>query len=307
MKSFVTHIVALSVIFSVSLAWSDGEDLDQVSKTTQKEIAGALGNVDPVVPHRLARKIAPRQLVAAFYKGTRAERLLALDAAAGYSEDPWSLLPSLAALMGARERQVASRATNSLLILLERWIKRPDQRGEIVIGQVKQLANQLIPLAADIRLDTDVRISAMNAIRILQQVGAEPIHGQTKELLKAGDLLIRRAAIAGCDPPIDDQLLPELVQIVIGDPDFGLRGETASVLCENALIHGVKEPSSDLKKLIEGVIKDARVPAEALAPVLICIKQYPVAVQADFADLAKSRGDPAIDAFWENLNKKIRK
>lgn len=262
-------------------------------------LMGAVGDPDPAASHRLARLVTSRQLVQAFYTGSRTERLVALDVA-GCLEDPWTILPYLASLMGARDRQVSSRAAGALLKHLSGGNCGIQELAEVVPGQVVQLMDQLLSLANDVRLDVDLRASALAGIRFLRERGYV-FSGDFSELLRDPDRAVRRAALAVVDHPISEDYLSVLASIVFDDQDSRLRGQAAALLCENALVHGVSAPSKDLTTVMKTVIGDAQVPADAIAPLLACLSHFPAPARADLIDLASSHPDKRVGEYWKSL------
>jgi hypothetical protein len=259
----------------------------------------AVGDPDPGVLPRLAQIVAPRDLILAIYNGTRVERLVAVDAAA-YLDDPWPVLPCLAALMAAGERQTASRSAGSLLYALHRAVRRPEGPADVVSGQVATLASQLASVAKDTRLDPDLRAAALASLPLLGQIVASPPPVETA-LLEDDEVEVRRAALGVLAPPVAEAALGQVARMVEGDPDPVLRGSAAALLCENALAHGVASPSADLHRLVAAIVADVKIPTEGLAPVLSCLARFPSAARAGLVDAALARPDPAVSAFWDAI------
>ncbi|MDD5310103.1 MAG: hypothetical protein PHU25_22525 [Deltaproteobacteria bacterium] len=259
----------------------------------------AVGDPDPGVLPRLARAVAPRDLVLAMYGGTRAERLVAIDAAA-YLTDPWPVFPYLAALTAAGERETASRSAGSLLFALHRAACGPEGPADVVSGQVAALADQLAAVAKDVRLEPDLRTSALAALPLLARVvpfsQPAPI-----ALLEDREAEVRRAALGIIGPPVAEAALGALARMAENDPDPILRGSAAALLCENALAHGVAALSADLHKLVAAVLSNGRTPAAGIAPVLVCLARFPSAARADLVDAALKNPDPALPAFWDAI------
>ncbi len=301
MKSIFSFAVG-AILFFELLSANAEQDLpfEPLKPETKKLLLQAVGNPDPFVPHRLALALPANQLKSAIYRGTRQERLLALDAASCFSQ-PWTILPYVAALMGARDRQVASRATNTLVILLSKVNrKQPSISYEVIPKQVIQLATQLLSITGDARLDVDVRVSALTSVQLLRTQGIEiPI--RQEDLLQDDNRAIRRAALATLALPVKEALLGRLAQMSTTDDDLWLRGQAAALLCENAISHGVKKPSRDLVKILKTVIGNAEVPSGAIGPVLSCLNHFPTDSRVDLFDLAHSHPDPSIGEFIKTL------
>lgn len=293
---------AAAIVLSGSLSVSGEEErsLEKLALETRILLQSALGDPDPANPCRLAAILTFAQLMSAVYTGSRVERLVALDAA-GCLDDPWPILPYAAALMGARERPVASRATLLLLDSLSEVAGKPTL--EVVEGQVTQLAGQLLSLARDARIDLDIRASALAGVQLLQVIG-NTLKVLPLELLEDSDAVVRSAGLALLEPPIEEPVLIQLAKIVKEDEDFRLRGQAASLLCENALAHGVRVPSADLTAVMESVLGNYQAPADAAAAVLSCLANFPTEARVDLIDLAVGHPDPSVKEFWRALNKR---
>ena len=292
-------LVAVWILWAQTVSSDEDIPLDHVKPRVSQLLQKAVFNPDPVITHYLAITLTPGELVSAFYHGSRAERLIALDVA-GCLEQPWPVLAYLGALMGARDRQVASRATDALLNHLSR--KSGPILGflEVVPAQAQQLAVQLQSLARDVRLDVDIRVSALVGLKLLGEAGliAKP---NLEGLLSDEEVLVRRAAFAILSPPIalDDLVL--VAGMATGDEDMRLRGQAAALLCENALEQRAVAPSKDLVRVLENVIGDAEVPADAICPVLACLAHFPTEARVDLIDLAHSHPDPSVKEFWRAI------
>jgi hypothetical protein len=301
MKTFVSCIAAAAFLAGALSVISDDERaLHELAPPTRKLLREAVGDPDPASACRLADNLAPGQLISAIYIGTRVERLIALDAA-GCLDNPWPMLPYVAALMGARERHVASRASFVLVNSLSGLTGKPYL--ELVEGQVAQLVTQLLLLARDMRLDLDIRVSALAGVQSLHTIGNQ-VKTIPLELLEDDDTVIRRAGLALLEPPMEESTLIVLAKMVGEDDDLGLRGQAAALLCENALAHGVRAPSKDLTGVMESVLGNDEVPAGAIGSVLSCLSHFPTETRVDLIDLAMGHPDPAIKTFWKSLNKR---
>lgn len=302
-KTITTVIIVF--LFSIATASrgddAQSEDLKPASRTI---LSSAYGSPDPAVPHRIARELGAGQLVSALYRGTRGERLVALDAASVPSlGEPFAVLPSLAALMGARDRRVASRATRGVLTLLRREAAHSSGFREVVPGQLVQLKEQLKPLAEDGRLDPDVRVTALLAISILNSKLPKSDQAWLGELLSAPESVIRHAAISTLSLPTDEDTLKQLAQVATRDAEPASRGLATAAVCENALSHGVEEPSKDLITLLKTTLKDKQIPGDALGGTIMCISHFKGTERADLVDLILAHPDSAVSDLWKSVGK----
>lgn len=252
-----------------------------------------------------AATLSPDLLLKRIYEGGRAERLVALEAAA-YTSDPWPVLPYLAALMGARDRGTASRSARALVKCLSMSAAAPYRDSEVVSGEAAQLAEQLHEIAGDARLDADIRASAVHGIGILAAFERNAA-ARVKDLLSDDEIEVRRSAFGLVTPPVADDLLKEVAKMAKIDADKGLRAQAAALLCENALAHGVKAPSSDLTEILKAALGDQETPAEGAASILICISNFERASTADLIDLALKNPDSSVLEFWEGRDEQLKR
>jgi hypothetical protein len=302
-------VTLFALLFSVLVfgmsAVADRENSFRIplSKRAARTLRNAVGESDSEVPYRVATALGPRQLVAAFYRGSRVERLIALDAAAECRNSPLFLAPSLAALMGAEDRQVASRAARALDKIVRRMVDRSRGIGEWIPGQALQLISQLVPLTADPRLDVDIRVVAMSTIAILNQ----KINGQDcqwlEPLLDDSEVVVRRQAVGYLTPPFSDPLVPRLAKIATSDADLTTRAEAAALLCENALAHGVTDPSADLTTYLKTTLQTPGMPVSAMGGILACLSRFEGDNKSALVDIAVAHPDPAVMAYWKTLQK----
>lgn len=302
---------SMLTLLCATIAWTAtlaAEDADKgrcpgLSPAAQHAFALAEKQTDPGVRHRLVRLLGAKQLLALFYSESLYCRLVALDAAGVYEHDPWSLLPSLAALMGARDRDTASISARSLLEILARIEATPEKTWDVVPGQKKQLMGQLSALALDIRLDVDIRRAAISGYAMILESQKQPISDKSwvLSLLEDPYFTVRRAALTIIDLPVANPLLIKLAELAQEDTDPMTRGQATALLCENAVFHGVSAPSADLTRILKDTLGNTELTADALAPSLACLRRFPVSARTDLIDLALSHPDPALAAFWKEL------
>jgi hypothetical protein len=298
-------VISVILFYAVSSALGGGRAEEEVLTTASKKMLHrAVGNADPALPHRLAAQIGPRQLTTAFYKGTRAERLIALDAALETQDDPFFVAPRLAALMGARDRQTASRAAHALDTIMRRVTAEPAGYADVVPGQISLLMSQLIHLARDPRLDLDIRVIAMFSVVTLEPIAGEYDENWLFPLLRDSDTAVRRQAIGYLTPPLRDNEVVRLAEMVTDDADLYVRGLAASMLCENALAHNVKDPSSDLNDYLKTTLQTPNMPIAAIGSIIACLSRFEGEKKTSLIEIAIAHPDPAVKAYWTALSKK---
>jgi len=268
-----------------------------VSAEAARRLDLAIGDSDAATGNRLAATLTAEQIVAAMYRGSRGQRIVAIDAAA-HLEDPWPILPYLAAFLRAPDRAAASQAAASLLAALERAAGRPGSAPDLVPGEADQLARSLLAAASNDVLAPDLRTAALQAVRALAEI-ADRRYAPTEPLLRDAEPSVASAALALFTPPLAEDELEILAGIAGPGGDPLVRGQAVGTLCENALHHGVAAPSADLAQLIRGIFVTSA-PAASLLPALACLSRFPPAARADLVDLALAHPDPAVKRFWDS-------
>ncbi len=266
------------------------------------------GDPDPAGPCRTAHSLDFDEMKKALYEGDRRQQLTAVDGAACVVA-PFDMLPYLAALMGARDRQVAARASSALTEQVERLAERPTGFAEVIPGQASAILDQLLAVAKDPRVDLDIRLAAFkNCHRIQLATGIENgsapfglTNGSAPFGLTDEEPLIRLAAMSGISVPMEKNVLEKVAGVATEDDDPRLQGTATAIICENALAHGVTKPSKDLAEILKSTLADADVPGTAIASILSCVKRFDAEVRSDFVSIALSHPDPAIAEFWKSL------
>jgi hypothetical protein len=292
-------------LFSLqAIADDDAPNMPTLTVQDRALLDSAVGNPDESLLFRIAGRLGTQKLITAFYQGTRAERLVALDAAA-YVEESSDILPSLIALMGASERRTAERAAASVSSILydpeqvERCIV------EMIPNQAVALMSQLQVLAMDGRLNADVRVIAVTSWERLVKIAKMSDFKWSAPLLNDAETSVRRAVIGLQRVPLSDDLLMTFAKIANDDGDRVAKGLSASMLCENALAHGVKDPSEDLTALLKVTVQDAAIPLDMQAGIFSCLTQFsPDGRRLKIIEAALSSKNPEVIKLIQNMKLK---
>ena len=300
MKSVLPLIAAASMFLFGARAMPDpvAPPPDTLDAQTIRLLDSVIGNSDPGACRKIAGKLSATEIVTAIYRGGRSTRLAALEVA-GYVNHPWPILPYLVALMNAPERQTASRSTGAMLRCLQRISSSPSGPADVIEGEFEQLVMALFEVADNHLLASDLRASALFGVGMIDNM-TERRHEPSQALLEDEDVAVRAAAIGLLNPPLGDGVLGVLVRIATSSEETPMiRSQAVGLLCENAHAHGVKAPSKDLAKIIRSLLS-AELPAEAVLPIMGCLRRFPPDARADLVDLALKHPDPAVGKFWES-------
>ncbi len=305
-RSFYLFLILSLCLFSAlnpktAAAQSDIPLADELQQSDLADIRKAALNPDSASLRSLARRMGVSELMTAVYKGSRAVRLIALDASQ-YVENPMEVLPYLVALMGASSRETASRAAGSFYEIIINPKSFIEQNAEMISGQAEQLISKLIPIAKDSRLDTDIRITAATGVDRLSVYVKKYNETWNVSLLNDSNASIRRAALSFFKVPMENDMLISLAKIAVGDSNVYVRTGAAAVLCENALSRSVKEPSDDLAKILITEVKDSAASVEMIAPIIMCVTGFVEGEKRrSIVESALSNTNSEIPAFVESL------
>ncbi len=284
-----------------------GDELPSMTPLSAQDralLASAVGNSDESALLRLASRLGTQKLVYAFYKGTRQERLIALDAAA-FLEEPSDILPSLIALMGAQDRQTAERAAATVSSVLVAPKSVENKEIKVIPNQAAQLMSRFQGLALDTRLEADVRVVAATAWESLAGLGKTSDLKWSIPLIDDAELAVRRTAVGLQQVPLSEELLMKFAKTAKGDPDPNARGLASTMLCENALAHGVKDPSQDLAALLIGSVRDDAIPVDIEAGIFSCLTQFsPEGRRRDIVEAALASKNPEVPKLVEGMKLK---
>jgi hypothetical protein len=298
-----TGAMLLSIVSIAAMAEDTASGIPELLASTHAFIKRTMGNSDPAVPVRLAAHVGPKQLVAAFYRGSRSDRLVALDAAA-FTRDPFYVAPSLAALMGAADRQVASGAAEALDTLILNAVSSPAGFSAVVPKQAMQLIEQLRAVALDRRLDVDIRSVAMDGIIALSGIAGWEIEAWALALVNDSETIVRQKALGALTLPLSEKAVAVVAKMVAADNHLGVRGQAAEILCENARQHKVKDPSDDLTTILKSTMQTPGMPVSAIGGILACLTQFDGKNQGTLVDIAVAHPDPAVKALWKAVKSK---
>jgi hypothetical protein len=291
-------VLLASALVLLGAAW-DGIPEGMLSASAAGSLARAVGSAEVSVLARVAAALPGEDIIVACYRGTRAERLVALSVAA-HAGPGGEVLPYLAALAGSRQRETASRAAGSLLAALQRLEASAEADYEFVPGQADQLASQCLDLARDRRLAPDLRLVGLTSGARIARLGKRQVPPPA-ELFDDRESALRGGALALLDVPLGRDDLARVARMASADADPVLRGQAAGLLCENALAHRVAEPSADLARVMRDVADDERVPPDGLAPLLGCLVRFSPIARAGLVERVLSRDRPGLAELWKAL------
>ncbi len=268
-----------------------------LSPESRRVLETGLGSTDDGQFSYIAGRVSSAELIAAFYDRDRAVARVAVDAA-GYSDEPWDLVPWLAAFIGAGERPVASAAAAALLRALNQAADLRENPSFPVQRQADHGLRMLNEVVGRTSVAPDLRVAALWArrrmIEWIERPTALPV-----ELWRDPHPLIRDTVLGLLDVPLSEAELRKVAEAV-SDDDPGVRGHAASLLCENALSHGVERLSADLSEVIRSLLEPGADPRQ-VAPLLPCLSRFPYESRADISDLVLKQTHPGTVRLWKSL------
>lgn len=254
------------------------------------------GSEDAVV--HLAEEIGAAGVGQCLVHANRAGKLLCAQSAR-YLEQPWPVLPVLASVLQNHDRQIASRAAESMVEILSRLAPGDLGEQEPLPEEAEELLQGLRGVANNDSLSLDILVQVVTAAAALARVvGA----GQeiAREALGHAEVSVRRAAVAGLAGSIEDEDLEALVRVITADGDRLTRAFATAAVCEATAGHGGQLPAPVLEHARE-LLTDARAGPGVVAPLLSCLARAPSASIAPLRELATRHPNEHSQAAWGTL------
>lgn len=259
------------------------------------------GHEDAIV--HLAEEIGPVGVEVCLRHANRAGRLICAQSAR-YLEDTWAALPVLASVLQDHDRQLASRAAESMVYLLSRMDPGDLGPQEVILDEVAELLRGLRAVAGNEHLSPDIVVQVVIAASMLARlVGA----GQqvAREALEHDEVAVRRAGasrLATSGEPDDVRLLVE----VAGDEDDAFTAAIAAAgVCEATAGRGRPIPDQAAGR-IRSLLRDRDMRPAVIGPLLACLARASTPQARELGELAGQHPNAGSRAFWEDLHQDQR-
>jgi hypothetical protein len=254
------------------------------------------GHEDAIV--HLAEEIGAQGIEECLRHASRAGRLICAQSAR-YLEHPWGVLYILATVLQDHDRQVASRAAESMVIVLSQ-LEPDDLSGqEALPSEAEELLQGLRGVTNSELLSPDIVAQVVIAASLLAQlVGAE--QQVAREALRHEEVAVRRAAatsLTGSSESVDIQALSETAA---RDQDTFTAAAAAAAVCEATATQGQQIPEPVVARA-RSLLGDRNMRPATIGPLLACLARATTPQVGGLRELAARHPNEGSRARWQEL------
>ncbi len=254
------------------------------------------GHEDTIV--HLAEEIGAAGVAQCLVHANRAGKLICAQSAR-YLERPWPVLPVLATVLQDHDRQIASRAAESMVAILSGLAPGDLGRQEPLPEEAEALLQGLRGVANNPNLSPDILAQVVTAAAALARVvGAG--HEIAREALGHDEVAVRRAAAAALTGSVEDEDLEALVRVTTSDRDRITSSLAAAAVCEATAGHGGQMPAPVMEYARE-ILADSAARPSVAAPLLACLARSNARGIAPLRELAARHPNEHTRAAWEAM------
>jgi hypothetical protein len=209
------------------------------------------------------------------------------------------VLPILATVLRGHDRELASRAAESMVRVLDGLEASDLGAQEILPTEVESLLRGLGGIASDGQLSADVRAQAVEAAGALARITGASL-AVPRAALEDEDTALRRAAVASLSGSAEPEDLSALTAAVEEGRDVTLVSHAAAAVCEATA--GVGRPlPAPIEDRIRRLLRDQNARPSVVGPVLACLARAPGDGVAELRRLARAHPNEATRAAWQAL------
>jgi len=286
----------LNLILAASLAAIAPKALGEEAAAPRPIAAGfsQRGEVDLV---HYGQGLGPEGLSSCLADGRRRERILCAHSAR-YARLGWAVLPVLVEVLEDHDRIVASRAAESMVVLVSELVREDMGPQEVLPEEVEELLEQLGSAFGNDELSVDVRAQALVSLGVLAVAAGAGLE-VAREAYVGSDVAIRRAAVSvvvRSDEPED----LDFVALAAGDGDAHVVALAVAATCEATVGRGQPMHSIVLAKA-GWFLRDPRARLSLVLPLLACIARAPDASSAELRELARQHPNEACRRAYAEL------
>ncbi len=246
----------------------------------------------------LAERIGSEGVSECLEHAQRAGRLLCAQAAR-YLERPWPALPVLATVLQDHDRQVSSRAAESMVAVLDRLQSGDIGAQEPLPEEVEELPAGLRGLAGNERLSVDVRAQVvLISGSIARLVGAGL--AVTRAALDDTEVAVRRVAVSVLTGSGEAADVAALADAARSDSDLIVVAMATAAVCESTLRVGRPVPDG-IEERMRQFLDDRRARPSLARPLLSCLVRAPERTTVALRALASQHPNEATRAVWTEL------
>lgn len=283
-----------AALVAVAIGRDAGAQRELVGQAVSE--ARRLGNEDALI--HLAEQIGAVGMDQCLRHASRAGRLICAQSAR-YLEHPWPVLQVLATVLQDHDRQVASRAAESMVYILSNLDPGDLGTAEPLPTETEELLQGLRGLAGNGNLSPDIVAQVVTAVAALARVvgaGREV----AREALQHAEVAVRRAgaaALAGSDEQED---IDALVALVDRETDQLTLALSVAGACEATAGRGAELPEVVMARA-RTLLEDEHVRPSTAGPLLACLARASTPQVAPLRDLAARHPNAGTRSAWTAL------
>lgn len=246
----------------------------------------------------LGEQIGPAGVAECLEHAARAGRLVCAQAAR-YIEQPWAVLPVLAAVLRDHDRQVASRAAESMVAVLSQMHPGDLGEQEALPSEVESLLEGLRGMATARELSRDIRAQIVvisGYLAILTGAGL----AVARQALTDSEVAVRRAALSALVTSSDADDIAAMSRAAVEDQDLVVSTLAAAGVCEATLSSGRGLPS-EVEARIRGLLEDESLNAGIAGPLLTCLLRASGERAEELQGLAARHPNESTRELWTSL------
>lgn len=246
----------------------------------------------------LAHEIGPTGISECLEHAARAGRLVCAQAAR-YLERPWPALPVLATVLRDHDRQVASRAAESMVVVLSQMHSGDLGEQEALPSEIEGLLEGLRGTAASRELSPDIRAQVVLASGYLAQLTGAGLE-ISRRALSDPEVSVRRAALSALVTSTDPEDIRAMSSAAVEDEDLVVSTLAAAGVCETTLSSGRGLPS-EVEARIQTLLEDEAVSASIAGPLLTCLLRASGDRAEELQGLAAEHPNESTRELWRTL------
>lgn len=246
----------------------------------------------------LADEIGSRGVAECLERAGRSGRLVCAEAAR-YVGQWWLTLTVLAVVLDDHDRQVASRAAESMAVVL--MAVQPGDLGnqEPILDEAEALLARLSRVAMDRRISLEIRaqvVAIYGSFARLVGAGLE----LPRETINDPEMAVRRAAVGALIGSAEPDDIDALVSVSSRERDPLIASLAAAGVCEVTLGAGAALPSG-VEEKVRTLLEDGRSRPSQIRPLLACLARSRHQQAVQLQALAARHPNEASRAAWVEL------
>jgi hypothetical protein len=253
----------------------------------------------------LAEEAGPAGLADCLARAGRSGRQLCAQAAR-YLELGWPALPALAGVLRDHDRQLASRAAESMMVILA--ATEPGDLGpqEALPEDAEALLAELRQAGTDARLSPDVRAQAVAISGAVARLAGSALD-LPRDTLADPEIAVRRAAAGALLGSVEAADVAALAEAAARDADRLVAATAVAGVCEASL--GAPEASpmpAPVDAEARELLGERGARPSLIAPLLACLARSTHPQAAPLRALAEQHPNPDVRAAWAALTDEDR-